>query len=311
MSKYDETKRVGFFKDFSSDKSLLSQIDNLSDTEFDELMRRYNIDLDIDVRKKKVVAYLAGEVDDIISSFKSRLLAKINGKSGVKIALSDNEFEQLITFSKSKNLSDADIDAVLIVHVRKNWVGLDGMKKVAISVAAKSTTNNIKFKSGWDFKKAFREGQERLLNGSYLAPEEYLDASYILQHNNSFNNRASYLMTYKQYTEFVKGKKLIGRIDGQFVTTKEKIDVILNKANGNISIIEKELGIPNGDWMSQGGVVRINVEKINDLDPHIPFGSETGANEFWHPGGYTSGGSEEVVIKQFSKDYFEINHVIK
>ncbi|MCG8580370.1 MAG: hypothetical protein MI866_10650 [Bacteroidales bacterium] len=162
-----------------------------------------------------------------------------------------------------------------------------------------------------DFKKAFREGQERLLNGSYLPPEEYLDASYILQHTNTFNNRASYLMTFKQYTDFVKGKKIIGRADGQFVTTKEKIDAILYKANGDIAIIEKELGIPDGDWTMQGGVVRIDVNNIDDLDPHIPYGNESGANEFWHPGGYTSGGAKELVVKQFSDEYFEFNHVIK
>lgn len=310
MSKYDETKRVGFFNDFGRDKSLLNQVDNLSDADFDELMKRYNIDLDVDARKEKVIAYLAGDVDDVVLSFKTRLLSKIEGKSGLKLTLTDNELDELIAFSRTQSLTDADIDALLIVHARKNWVGLEGMKEVATSIAAKSTTNTIKFKSGWDFKKAFREGQERLLNGSYLPPEEYLDASYILQHKNSFNNKASYLMTKDQYNLFVKDKSIIGRPDGQFVSTTERIDDVLKKANGKVSVVETELGIPPGEWSGQGGIVRVDVSDLNDYNPRIPYGSESGANELWNPGGYTSGGVKELVIDEIPEMSFKIHFVI-
>ncbi len=309
MSKYDETKRVGFFNDFGSDRSLLNQVDNLSDTEFDELMKRYNIDLEVDTRKEKVIAYLAGEVDDVVLSFKTRLLSKIEGKSGLKLTLTDNELDELIAFSRTQSLTDADIDALLIVHARKNWVGLEGMKEVATSIAAKSTTNTIKFKSGWDFKKAFREGQERLLNGSYLPSEEYLDASYILQHKNSFNNKASYLMTKDQYNLFVKDKSIIGRPDGQFVSTTERIDDVLKKADKAL-YNAKELGIPPGEWSGQGGIVRVDVSDLNDYNPRIPYGSESGANELWNPGGYTSGGVKELVIDEIPEISFKIHFVI-
>ena len=67
MSKYDETKRVGFFNDFGNDKSLLNQVDKLSDAEFDELMKRYNIDLEVDTRKKVITDYFRKSGDELLA----------------------------------------------------------------------------------------------------------------------------------------------------------------------------------------------------------------------------------------------------
>lgn len=44
-----------------------------------------------------------------------------------------------------------------------------------------------------------------------------------------------------------------------------------------------------------GGVIRIDVEDISDLNIRIPSGNETGANSLWFPGGFTSGGIAEAI----------------
>ena len=71
-------------------------------------------------------------------------------------------------------------------------------------------------------------------------------------------------------------------------------DVISN-ANGNISIIERELGFPEGYFSNQGGLVRIDIDDISGLNIRMPSGNETGANKLWLSEGYTSGGVPEAI----------------
>lgn len=41
------------------------------------------------------------------------------------------------------------------------------------------------------------------------------------------------------------------QVDGQFVAPTNQINDLLTKSNGNISVIEKALGIPKGDWQNR------------------------------------------------------------
>lgn len=84
----------------------------------------------------------------------------------------------------------------------------------------------------------------------------------------------------------------------------------MKKANGKVSVVETELGIPPGEWSGQGGIVRVDVSDLNDYNPRIPYGSESGANELWNPGGYTSGGVKELVIDEIPEMSFKIHFVI-
>ncbi len=243
--------------------------------------------------------------------FKSRLLSKISGNPELKLVFTDSELEVFINHAKGLGLEDEVIDALLIVHVRKHWVSLDELKKVTASISQKSQLNSIDFKDGWNFKRAFISGQERLAIGSYLSPSEYLTATYIQRHLLKFHGKSSYLITGDQFDAFVAGRNVIGRADGQFISTSQKVDEVLAKANGSVSKIETELGIPTGTWQNKGGIYRIDIHNPENLHLRIPKGSETGANEFWHPGGITSGGVIEAVVDEIPKNMFTATQIIK
>lgn len=65
------------------------------------------------------------------------------------------------------------------------------------------------------------------------------------------------------------------------------------KANGDISYIEKALGFSEGHFSE--GAWRIDIDNISELNLRLPNGNEYGANSYWIPGGYTSGGIPEAI----------------
>lgn len=76
---------------------------------------------------------------------------------------------------------------------------------------------------------------------------------------------------------------------------KNYCDSVISKANGDISIIEKELGFPEGYFRDGGGLIRIDVNDVNGLNIRMPSGNEAGANSLWIPGVKTSGGVPEAI----------------
>ena len=61
------------------------------------------------------------------------------------------------------------------------------------------------------------------------------------------------------------------------------------------------------DYLKKGGgLVRIDIEDTIGLDVRIPSGNETGANDLWIPGGYTSGGVPEAVTNTIPLDNTQI-----
>lgn len=64
------------------------------------------------------------------------------------------------------------------------------------------------------------------------------------------------------------------------------------QAGGDVSKLEELLGFPPG--YLGGAPLRVDVPNPSGLS--IPSGNEGGVNEFWIPGGYTSGGLVEAVI---------------
>jgi hypothetical protein len=93
---------------------------------------------------------------------------------------------------------------------------------------------------------------------------------------------------------------MIGRPDGQFLMPKSELDAVLKRADGDISVIERELGIPPGSWKGQE-LVRIDVPKPKDLNLRVPSGNEAGANDLWLPGGKLPTGQSEAVVNQIPK----------
>jgi len=129
------------------------------------------------------------------------------------------------------------------------------------------------------------------------APSTYLDSSYITKHLSQFDNGGSYVMTRRQYENFVEGRPLLGREDNSlYIVPKEYMDSIATSANGNISVFEKRLGFSEGYFQDGGGLVRIDIKDPKGYNLRMATGNEAGANDFYTPGGFTSGGSPEAVV---------------
>ena len=127
-------------------------------------------------------------------------------------------------------------------------------------------------------------------------PATYLDREYIEKHLKEFRSGASFIMGLDNYVMYVLTRKKIGREDNScFVMPKTVCDDIAKAANGNLTVYEQALGFEPGYFQGHGGLVRIDVLDVADLHIRIPSGNEAGANAWWLPGGYTSGGVPEAV----------------
>ena len=127
-------------------------------------------------------------------------------------------------------------------------------------------------------------------------PSAYLDKKYIRRHLKEFRSGVSFVMGLDNYVMFVVARKFIGREDNScFVMPKTVCDDIAKAANGNLAVYEQALGFEPGYFRGHGGLVRIDVLDVADLHIRIPSGNEAGANAWWLPGGYTSGGVPEAV----------------
>ena len=73
------------------------------------------------------------------------------------------------------------------------------------------------------------------------------------------------------------------------------MDNLLNEADGDLSFVEDELGIPSGSWNNEE-LVRIDVLNPKLNNPRVPSGRENGANGLWIPGGLLSNGYSEIVL---------------
>lgn len=100
-------------------------------------------------------------------------------------------------------------------------------------------------------------------------------------------------------------------IDKNFVGTLGDADEILSRSMSGteddygISLIEKEFGIPHGQWAkdADGSIFRFKINSPRDFGLSIPNGSESGAyqNE-WISGGYTLGVQPEATINAMSRE---------
>ena len=141
---------------------------------------------------------------------------------------------------------------------------------------------------------------EKIVNtpkGSRPDPSSYLSQEYIEAHLAQFDDGVSVIQTewaYKRYSE-INGFVGVPDDNSLFVMPKNYCDDVIERANRNISIIEKELGFPEEYFSDGGGLIRIDAPNTPELNIRIPSGNETGANSHWIPGGKTSGGVPEAI----------------
>ncbi len=119
-------------------------------------------------------------------------------------------------------------------------------------------------------------------------PEEYLHSDYIEAHRQQFDNGAARFQ--KIYSE-TYNNGVIGVEGGDntsFWLSKDHADIIQEVANGNNRIYEALLGFDPG-YLGDEPLYRIDVapEIVEKRGLSIPSGNETGANDWWRPGGRT------------------------
>ena len=94
----------------------------------------------------------------------------------------------------------------------------------------------------------------------------------------------------------------VGPLDGTFVMPASVADDLIKQANGDIRILEQLLGLDSGTLGKNP--VRIDINHPTGL--RMPTGNEAGANDFWLPGGYTSGRIPEAVVDQIQPGQYTI-----
>lgn len=216
--------------------------------------------------------------------------------TGEPTKLRDTELEGLVSLGKSAHqFTDEDMLAFALLHKRKFWISADDLKLVIQTVADGRQANRGRFKGEWNYMKVYREVQRRAINGQILDPAEYLDAAFYAAHLRNFHGRASYLLTETQYKAFIEGKDFLGRPSGLVVATKAEIDRVIKEAGTSVAELERLLGFSPGWWQNKGRIYRVDV--INPENQRLRFqnGTEDAANEFYQPGGFTSGGVMEAV----------------
>ena len=197
------------------------------------------------------------------------------------------------SMATAKGLNGIEAGAKRLAKPKLGDVGADGGAVLNDADVGSAVNNNLN--SGLTQSKI-----KEIVNtpkGSRPDPTTYLSQDYIDGHLAKFENGASIIMTQQNYEKFVLGNEYIGiPNDGtQFVMPKNYCDEIATKANGNIDVYEKLLGFDEGHFAKGGGLVRIDIKDVTDLNLRIPSGNEYGANSHWIPGGYTEGGVPEAI----------------
>ena len=116
--------------------------------------------------------------------------------------------------------------------------------------------------------KAFKKGHSKneiisIPKGKRPDPSNYLKWRYRHRHQRNFRRGASFL-TKKQVLDKY-GRAILGRQDGLFVMCKKEMDDLIHKANGQLSYVETELGIPSGIWKN-AEIIRIDIRKPKNLN---------------------------------------------
>ena len=132
-------------------------------------------------------------------------------------------------------------------------------------------------------------------------PEEYLTQDYIEAHKKQFDNGASRFQKFQPSENWNGG--IVGGDDGtSFWLSKEHADVIQYVAQGDNRLYETLLGFDEG-YLGDKPLYRLDVtpEVVSEKGISIPSGNESGANEWWRPGGRTyPGDMPEGVMKDIS-----------
>jgi hypothetical protein len=119
-------------------------------------------------------------------------------------------------------------------------------------------------------------------------PITYLKQSYIEEHLAQFNDGVT------KFSANTPTGAVGPPSGGTFVMPKAQADALIQQSGGDVSKLEDFLGLNRGDLGNNP--IRIDCQSPTGL--RMPDGNEFGANEFWIPGGKTSGGINEATVDQ-------------
>ena len=163
----------------------------------------------------------------------------------------------------------------------------------------------IRYKNYWN------EPILQIPKGSRPDPKTYVNSEYLTKHFAEFDEGATFIQTESAYTHYSEANGFVGVPDDNtlFVMPTKYADKVIKNSNGNINYIEEKLGFPKGYFKYGGGLVRIDIEDLSDLDLRLPSGNETGANPLWIPGGETSGGVPEAILNTVPLDKTRVSRI--
>ncbi len=121
-------------------------------------------------------------------------------------------------------------------------------------------------------------------------PKTYMSARDIDAHLAPFRGGAAKIVKFNP-TETI-GPNTSHFDKGVYVMTRGDAEGIIKRTGGDPRLMEKELGLNAGDLGDKPNLITID----NPGGLRVPSGNETGANEHWVRGGYTSGGIREAVV---------------
>lgn len=168
--------------------------------------------------------------------------------------------------------------------------------------------NDIKFNQPID--KVYNE-QYAVPKADRADPATYLDSDYAKNLHGQFENGAARLDHVSNFDKFNQPKidagEPFGRPgkDGNFVAPKDDIGKLY--AKNDPVLAERTLGLNDGYYSNNGGMVMTTVEKPGALDMRLPTGREPGAYAEWLPGGKTwnkgKAGMTETVVNEMSLNH--------
>lgn len=163
----------------------------------------------------------------------------------------------------------------------------------------------IRYKNYWN------EPILTIPKGSRPNPKTYVNSEYLTKHFAEFNEGATVIQTEWAYTNYSEANGFVGVPDDNtlFVMPAKYADKVIQNSNGNINYIEEKLGFPKGYFKYGGGLVRIDIKDLSDLNLRLPSGNEIGANSFWIPGGETSGGVSEAILNTVPLDRTRVSRI--
>tara|TARA_B100001109_G_scaffold4202_1_gene3288 strand:+ start:45613 stop:56226 length:10614 start_codon:yes stop_codon:yes gene_type:complete len=90
-----------------------------------------------------------------------------------------------------------------------------------------------------------------------------------------------------------------------FVMPKSEFDNVLKESGGDLRVVEQKLGLDLG-YLGDKDTMAVYIKPEDMKDIKIPSGNEAGANNYWIPGGKTSGGVSEGVLDLSETPFTEL-----